>query len=402
MKITDLQSRKSLDRSALRHGLFFTAFVLICVAVSPPAGATCRDGCLTNNNTVQGDDALINNAGGQNTAMGFNALFSNISGSYNTATGFDALFNNAGGFANTATGSNALLNNTDGGQNTATGAGALETNTLGYFNTATGDDSLHFNTTGYRNAAMGNDALYANTTGFFNTAGGVNALRRNKTGINNTAFGNEALRDNTTGKDNIALGASAGLNLTHGDHNIDIGNRGVAEEAETIRIGMTGTQTATFIAGISGVTVPTGVPVIIDTDGHLGTTTSSARYKENIQPMNNASEAVLSLKPVMFHYKKALDPNAIPQFGLVAEDVEKVNPDLVVRDEQGKAYTVRYEAVNAMLLNEFLKEHRKVTRLEAALSAVNARLAEQDSKIQKVDALLELSKGAPQTVLKSH
>ena len=167
--------------------------------------------------------------------------------------------------------------------------------------------------------------------------------------------------NNTTGSNNIALGFNAGFNLTTGSNNIDIGNTGVAAgESNTIRIGTEGTQKATFIAGISGVTVAGGVGVIIDTNGHLGTVVSSARFKDEIKPMDKASEAILALQPVTFRYKKELDPDGIPQFGLVAEQVEKVNPDLVARDEQGKPYTVRYEAVNAMLLNEFLKEHRKV------------------------------------------
>jgi trimeric autotransporter adhesin len=395
MKAITLQLKTSMNRVHVR--LAFAAIALACFALLPVAQATCREGCLTNNNTVLGDDALLHNTGADDTAVGFqalfnntrsnntatgsDALFSNTSGGNNTATGANALFNNTGD-GNTATGSNALLNSTDGNQNTATGAGVVETNILGYFNTATGDDSLH-----------------SNTTGFYNTASGDNALRRNRTGINNTAFGHEALRDNNSGKDNIALGASAGLNLTNGDHNIDIGNKGVAAEANTVRIGMTGTQTATFIAGISGVTVPTGVPVIIDTDGHLGTTTSSARYKENVQPMNNASEAVLSLQPVKFRYKKELDPKGIPQFGLVAEEVEKVNPDLVVRDEQGKAYTVRYDAVNAMLLNEFLKEHRTVQEQGALIAKQQKQIEALTAGLQKVSAQLELNKHAPQTVL---
>src|SRR4030095_10706884 len=141
-----------------------------------------------------------------------------------------------------------------------------------------------------------------------------------------------------------------------------IGNLGRAHESNTIRIGRTADQTATFIAGISGATVPAGVAVIVGADGHLGTTTSSARFKEAIKPMDKASEAILALEPVTFRYKHDLDPDGIPQFGLVAEQVEKVNPDLVARDDQGKPCTVRYEAVNAMLLNEFLKEHRKVEK----------------------------------------
>src|SRR5204863_5767742 len=153
-------------------------------------------------------------------------------------------------------------------------------------------------------------------------------------------------------------------------------NVGVADESNTIRMGNE-THTNTFIAGISGVTVPGGVGVIIDTTGHLGTTTSSAHFKEAIKPMDKASEAILALKPVTFHYKKELDPEGIPQFGLVAEDVEKVNPALVARDAQGKVFTVRYEAVNAMLLNEFLKEHRKGQEQDATISQLKSALAEQ-------------------------
>jgi hypothetical protein len=180
------------------------------------------------------------------------------------------------------------------------------------------------------------------------------------------------------------LGSNAGFNLTTGNNNIDIGNTGVAGEARTIRIGTTGAQTNAYVAGISGATVPTGIPVIVDTTGHLGTTTSSARFKEAIKPMDGTSEAILALKPVTFRYKPQLDPEGNPQFGLVAEQVEKVNPDLVARDEQGKPYTVRYDAVNAMLLNEFLKEHQKVQKLEAALAAINERLKAQDARIDKV------------------
>src|SRR5439155_484409 len=269
-------------------------FALACFALSPNVRATCQEGCFTNSNTVLGDDALLNNAGVNNTAIGFNALLSNATGAGNTATGYQALFSNTEGIGNTANGLLALYSNTDGA-----------------FNTATGDLALLSNTTGYDNTAYGTSALYSNTTGFANTATGYLALNYN-----------------TTAHSNIALGANAGFKLTTGSHNIDIGNPGIVAEANTIRIGGVGIQTATFIAGISGATVPTGVAVVIDTDGHLGTTTSSARFKENIQRMDKASETVLALKPVTFRYKHELDPKGIPQFGLVAEDVEKVNPDL--------------------------------------------------------------------------
>ncbi len=195
------------------------------------------------------------------------------------------------------------------------------------------------------------------------------------------------------------MGSNAGANLTTGSNNIDIGPPGVAGEANTIRIGATTRQTATFIAGINGATVAGGVGVIIDSSGHLGTVVSSERFKDTIKPMDKASEAILALKPVTFRYKHELDPDGIPQFGLVAEEVEKVNPDLVARDDQGKVYTVRYDAVNVMLLNEFLKEHKKVEELEGIVTSLAATVKEQAAQIQKVSAQFEVNKTAPQIVL---
>ena len=208
----------------------------------------------------------------------------------------------------------------------------------------------------------------------------------NTIGNGNTAIGLEALFNNTAGSDNIALGAGAGYNLTTGSNNIDIGNAGAANESNKIRIGTNGTHTNTFIAGISGVTVANGVGVIIDARGHLGTVVSSERFKEEIKPMDKASEVIFAFKPVSFRYKHELDPDGIPQFGLVAEQVEKVNPDLVARDTDRKAYAVRYEAVNAMLLNEFLKEHRKVEQQAATLSAVKSAAANSDAKITRLES----------------
>ena len=220
-----------------------------------------------------------------------------------------------------------------------------------------------------------------------------------------------------TGSNNIGLGYNAGQNLTTGSNNIDLGNAGVAGESNRIRIGTKGTQQATFIAGISGKTVAGGVGVIIDTSGHLGTVVSSERFKDEIKPMDKASEAILALQPMTFRYKHELDPEGIPQFGLVAEQVEKVNPDLVARDEQGKPYTVRYEAVNAMLLNEFLKEHRTVQELKSAVAKQEEIIAQQQKDfqetaaqqqkqiealtagLQKVSAQVEMSKPASQMVL---
>ena len=270
------------------------------------------------------------------------------------------------------------------GDNTAVGEDALFSLTTGLDNTAIGFNALYHNTSGNGNTATGWAVLFNNTTGFTNTAAGVYAL------ISNTANGFRALVRNTTGHDNIALGNLAGENLTTGHHNIDIGNGGVAGESNTIRIGTTG-HTASYIAGISGATVPLGVGVIIDATGHLGTVVSSARFKKQIKPMDKASEAILSLQPVSFRYKKELDPDGIPQFGLVAEEVAKVIPSLVARDEQGKPYSVRYEAVNAMLLNEFLKEHRKVETLEA-------KVAKLEAILEKVSARLETEQSIPRLV----
>jgi hypothetical protein len=243
-----------------------------------------------------------------------------------------------------------------------------------------------------------------NTTGYENVAVGLQALWNNRTGTQNVGIGDGTLFDNTNGDHNAALGDEAGSLLT-GDYNVAIGADvwGVAGESNTIRIGKTPNQVRTFIAGISGVTVAGGVGVIVDTNGQLGTVVSSKRFKDGIKPMDKASEAILALKPVTFRDKHELDAKGIPQFGLVAEDVEKVNPDLVARDEQGKPYTVRYEAVNAMLLNEFLKEHNKVEKLEATVAQQHkdfeAAVAELKGQIQKVSARLEVTKTAPQTVL---
>ncbi len=240
------------------------------------------------------------------------------------------------------------------------------------FNTAEGTNALFSVTAGFDNTATGFQALLSNTIGSFNTAIGYEALLSNTTASDNTAIGASTLASNTTGSANTALGLNAGANLTTGSNNIDIGNAGIAGESNKIRIGTKPAQKATFIAGISGVTVANGVGVIINPQGQLGTVVSSERFKDAIKPMDKASEAILALQPVTFLYKKDLDPQGIPQFGLVAEQVEKVNPDLVARDEEGKPYTVRYEAVNAMLLNEFLKEHRGVQDLKNTVAKQEA------------------------------
>jgi Chaperone of endosialidase len=323
---------------------------------------------------------------GGNTAEGQNALFSLTTGGFNTAVGFLSLRNNATGQLNTATGAATLLANT-GDNNTAIGAGALLANTIATENTAMGTIALLSNTTGVQNTAVGFSALSSSTTAGANSTGantavGAFALGSTITGGASTAIGYAALF-NATGGGNIALGDLAGFDVTAGDSNILIGNRGVAADAATIRIGSE-FQTRTFIAAIRGVTtgVADAVNVVIDSNGQLGTISSSRRFKKEVKPMDKASEDILALKPVTFHYKS--DKKDTPQFGLIAEEVAAVNPDLVVHDKNGETYTVRYDAVNAMLLNEFLKEHRKVEKLEATV----ADLAEQ---LQKVSAQVQMN-----------
>ena len=289
----------------------------------------------------------------------------------------------------------ALANNTGN-----TGNGFSE-------NTAVGASALLSNTTGYDNTAIGVSALKNNTEGGQNTAIGVSALRSNTIGNINTAIGYRALVGNTTGGGNIAIGDGAGEFLTTGNSNIDIGNSGgIGSEARTIRIGDLN-QTRTFIAGISGVTVSGGTAVFINAAGQLGTSTSSARFKDEIRPMDKTSEVLFALKPVAFRYKKQIDPERIPQFGLVAEEVEKVSPDLVVRDKEGKPYTVRYDQVNAMLLNEFLKGHCKneeqqatILRAQQQIELLQQELKEQKTLIEKVNARMDSA--APRLIVDAH
>jgi hypothetical protein len=368
-------------------------------------------------NTAIGAGTLLANTADENTATGAGALLSNTTGFANTANGAFALFSNTQGTDNTAIGQQALFSNTTGNANTGNGAGALGSNTAGNGNTANGVGALLSNTTGDGNTANGYQALFSNATGTLNTANGAAALGSNTTGGNNTADGYQSLYNNTTGSFNVAL--AGGFNLTTGNFNIDIGNDGVAGEATTIRIGSGCCQTSTFIAGIRDATTGNAdaIPVLIDSVGQLGTASSSRRFKKEIKPMDKASDAVLALKPVTFHYKS--DATSTAQFGLIAEEVAAVNPDLVVRDKDGEIYTVRYDAVNAMLLNEFLKAHRKMEQQEATIAQLKSvvtkqeaiateqqqeiadlttSLKEQAAQIQKVSARLEASKPSPQVV----
>jgi trimeric autotransporter adhesin len=352
-------------------------------------------------NTANGTYALYSNTTGyENTATGGAALQSNTTASGNTATGASALKENTTGYGNTATGFQGLVFNTTGSVNTADGAGALHNNSTGNNNTATGSNALLGNTIGGRNTATGSNALYSNTIGANNTATGFNALYNNTTGSNNTAVGFQALSENTN-DDNTAVGQEA-LQHSTGQRNVAVGmwaGIGVTTASDVICIGTPGEDVgeSCYIGEIWNRTVSGGAAVFINNAGRLGTTTSSRRFKEDIKPMNNASEALFALKPVTFRYKKEIDLQGIPQFGLVAEEVEKVNPDLVIRDKDGKVNTVRYEQINAMLLNEFLKEHKafveeqeKVKKLEAGVAGLLATVKEQAAQIEKVSAHVQM------------
>ena len=430
--------------------LLFVAFTLICFALSPAAHAVSPppDGDYPGQNTAEGLQALLSlTTGVWNTALGFQALKSDTTGNSNTATGGRALFSNTTGFqntangafalrdntggggnsafgfnaltsnttgnANTGVGANALTSNTTGVSNTGIGAGALSSNTSGKSNTATGDDALAENTTGVNNTANGAFALHDNTDGAGNSAFGWEALESTTTGDINTAVGFQALRANTTGTSNTAIGHQA-LFFNTGSNNTALGEgagSGVTTADNVICIGSSGADVdnSCFIGNIRGRTTQTdAIPVVIDGFGQLGTISSSRRFKNEIKPMDQTSEAILALKPVTFHYKS--DASGTPQFGLIAEEVAEVNPGLVVRDEKGEIYTVRYDAVNAMLLNEFLKEHKKVEEQQSTIAQLKkdfqANAMHQQKQIealtaglQKVSAQLELNQSTPQTVL---
>jgi len=352
-----------------------------------PQGPTGAGVVMTNpENTAVGDQTLAHNTAQGNTATGFKALNSNTTGDRNTANGDVALYENISGFYNTAIGAGALFSNITADSNTAVGYSALSLNQASS-NTAIGSTALRQNTTGYGNTATGSAAL-SRSTGDRNTATGLVAMYNNSTGSDNTAIGFQTLNNNLTGSSNVAVGESAGYNQSTGSGNIYIGAgmRGLAGENNTCYIGSIWNQTS------SG-----GTAVFINNAGKLGTTTSSRRFKEDIKPMNDASEALFALKPVTFRYKKAIDPEGVPQFGLIAEEVAQVNPQLVVRDKEGKVNTVRYEQINAMLLNEFLKEHKRVEAQEVTISdlkkdlgIVTAQLKEQAAEIQKVRGQLQV------------
>ena len=363
--------------------ILLIVFSLICFAFLPESQAVAPppDGGYPGGNTAEGQSALLSGTTGTyNTALGLYSLLSLTSGNFCTAVGAGTLLSNTAD-ENTATGAGALFSHTDGGGNTANGAFALFSHTTGIDNTVVGDRGLLLTTTGGFNTAIGEAAMLNNDTGSSNVAIGVQALGNNISGNNNIVLGNVAGSGVTTANDVICIGA--------GGENVD---------------------SSCYIGGIFNATSSGGTAVFINSSGKLGTITSSQRFKEHIKPMEQASEALFALKPVNFHYKKEIDPQGTKQFGLVAEEVEKVNPDLVVRDKEGKPYSVRYDHVNAMLLNEFLKEHRKVEQLEATVEqqqkSFESEIKEQNKQIealrsgfQKVTARLEMTKIVPEALV---
>ncbi|MFN0206369.1 MAG: tail fiber domain-containing protein [Planctomycetota bacterium] len=355
------------------------------------------------NNTATGFQALVSNTiGSSNTASGTNALLSNTTGTDNTASGREALFSNTIGSSNTASGTGALFSNTTGNENTAFGSGALVFNTQGFSNTASGTNALLSNTTGNSNTASGKDALDSNTTGSNNTAIGKQALGANTIGAFNTAIGFDSLSSNTTASSNLAIGAGAGKDLTTGGDNIMIDNHGTAADVETIRIGKAPVHGRTFIAGIRGVTTANAnaIAVLVDSAGQLGTVSSSRRFKEDIRDMGTSTDRLLDLRPVLFKYKQDQTlpegSSVPPEYGLIAEEVAQIFPDLVVYDEKGAPFTVKYHILSSMLLNEAKKmkaehkqlkeEHKELRDRVTRLESVEAELA---SLRAQVSALAE-------------
>ena len=387
------------------------ALGLLALASRTQAVVPAPDGGYPGGNTAEGTNALLSRTTGlYNTAIGVSSLLSITDGNFCTAVGAGVLLGNTAG-QNTATGAGALLSNTTGDGNTANGTFTLFSNTIGLGNTATGFDALFSNTEGAGNTATGYQALYSNTAGVantangtlalhgntigeFNTASGDGALLNNTEGFGNTANGGSALSSNSTGNNNTALGYNAGFNIT-GTGNVCIGE-GV--------LGVAGEFNTTWIRNIHNTVQPVvGTDpdnVTVNSAGRLGRgDVSSRRYKHDIKPMDNASEAILALKPVTFRYNKEYDATQTLAYGLIAEDVAQVYPDLVGRNREGQPESVRYEQINAMLLNEFLKEHRKMEDQQKQINALTVQLKEQAAQIQKVSAQVKMSRPAQQVAM---
>jgi Chaperone of endosialidase len=341
-------------------------------------------------NTAVGVAALFNNNASNNTAVGYQALTLNTSGFENTAVGFDALEDNTTGVDNTAIGYEALPDNSTGFNNTALGWQALLANTSGVENTATGQFAMRANTVGNQNTADGKAALFG-STGNFNTGTGYKVLFSN-TGNDNTAAGWESLFNNTSGTGNVAFGFEAGSNLTTGSNNIEVGNLGTSHDSDTIRIGTKGTQKKTFIAGISDTTVTGGADVVVNNSGQLGVAPSSARYKRDIHDMGDRSQRLMQLRPVTFRYKQDLWGQR--QYGLIAEEVAKVYPELVVRGDKGEVESVQYRELIPMLLNELQHQQRALDRQSRQLSAQAQHMTKLEAENENLRAAMVAQNGA--------
>lgn len=347
-------------------------------------------------NTGIGSEALqFNTSGFANSALGYNSLNMNTYGNYNTACGFATLQNNTIGSYNTAHGSGALFENTTGNNNTSSGFDSLYSNTSGSNNTTVGYEALYANTTGSYTTAVGAFSLQANTTGGYNTGFGAYSLIANTTGSSNTAFGYAGLRSmttgsknigfgyqslylDTTGSNNIAMGYQGGYYVLTGSNTIEIGSMGAFADNNLIRIGTEGTQTKAYIAGIADAQI-TGAAVYVTSSGQLGVLASSERYKTGIAPLGSDTDKLMQLRPVRFHLKT--DPNGAVQYGLIAEEVDKVYPELVIRDATGKIQGVRYDELAPMLLNEWQKQQQTI-------AAQNAHTVAQDQEIRDLKRMV--------------
>jgi len=401
-----MRKRFSIVRFAI-FGMLLTALAPAMKSVTPPPDF------YPNRNTAEGEAALRRlNSGRGNTAVGYRAMNNLPAVSFNTAVGALSLATttdlSSGSGLNVAIGFQTLSSDFTGFNNAAIGNNALlhlSTNTLAFDNCAVGANALSANINGIGSSAVGSGAMQNAQDVGNNVAFGYNALRDVNGGVNvavgsralvtgdgssNVALGSRAMSHlSGSHSNNVAIGFAAGSQLgSSGDDNIDIGNVGASGDSGVVRIGTTGAQNAAFISGISGVTIAQSIGVVIDANGQLGTQTSSARVKERVRPMAKASEVLYSLQPVAFHYRPDLDPSHVPQFGLIAEEVAEVAPALVARDRQGRPYAVRYQAITAMLLNEFQKDYRTTTLEEATLDADTKRLDQLAGTIRSLEKRL--------------
>jgi hypothetical protein len=365
-----------MERSSRISGILLAAMSLASIMQSAHAQPPDVVSSDASDNTASGTNALLNLSGGwDNSAFGLTALKLNSSGSYNTAVGSGAMTSNTMGWYNTAVGYASLQSNTDASNNTATGVFSLWKNTAGENNTAFGPYALQANTAGNDNDAQGFKALYSNTTG-----------------IDNLGIGSNALYGNVTGSYNIALGFNAGYNQTSGNDNIYLANQGVAGESQTLRLGTQGTRgvvgsgiLSAYIAGVATSQV-TGSAVYITSSGQLGVLASSERFKTDVASMGAASEKLAQLRPVTFRLKT--DPTGATQYGLIAEEVAKVYPELVIHGADGRIDAVRYEELAPMLLNGVQQRQAQIAAQANDLAVQGQKLDSQAETIRNLEAQL--------------